>query len=309
MNGSSARWTAWGQHFAIAAAYAGCYEVARHMNFSDWTLTAGLRLACLLLVPVKYWPALAVGETVPLVVNALFCMSTLGGPWALSASVPMIVLFMGCVKPVLQRWPLRGQDGRVRMPVVIVVAFGCAAITAVSTSVTLATALSYAPMAWPGISVGACFWVYLLGAYLIALTLPPAILTLHERSQALKRLTWRVVWRSGLLRDAALWAFPGLVISAWLAHVAPDNTIRQLARMAMLLPVLGLAFRHGWHGSAIGGFGASIALAVTGTVSFDPAMIESQVVLALVISGVLLAGTRAPCAFSAAPCQEHRRFE
>jgi glucose-6-phosphate-specific signal transduction histidine kinase len=293
VNGSAARWNAWGQHFAVAAAYAACYEVTRHVSFSHWTLTAGLRLACLLLMPSRYWPALAVGEMLPLIESALLCMPKLGGAWAASASVPMIVLFMGCVKPLLQRWPLRGPDGRVRMTVILAATLGCSVITACSTSVTLATALLASPEAWPGISVRDYFWAYLLGAYLGALTVTPAILALHERSEALGQVTWTAVWRSRILRDLVLWALPVTILLAALTLDTTDEPVRQAARLALMLPVLGLALRHGWHGTAFGGMAASIALAATGTVLLDAAMIQCQVLLAVFISGALLVGARA----------------
>lgn len=187
------------------------------------------------------------------------------------------------------------------MTVILVATLGCAVITAASTSVTLETALLAAPDAWPGISIAAYFWAYLLGAYLGALTLTPAILALHERSQALGQVTWSAVSRSGLLRDAVFWAFPALVVFAWLAHATTEDTVRQLARLALMLPVLGLALRHGWHGSAFGGMAASIALASTGTVLLDPAMIQCQVILALFISGSLLVGARVPLIMVGAP--------
>lgn len=295
VNGTAARWNAWGQHFAVAAAYAACYELTRHVSFSHWTLTAGLRLACLLLLPTRYWPALAAGETLPLIETALACMGEFGGPWALSASVPMIVLFMSCVKPVLGRWPLRDEGGYVRMTVILAVTLGCAVIAAVATSLTLLTALLDAPdNSWSGLSVRAYFWAYLLGAYLGALTLTPAILALHERAQAVERVTWARVLRSGLFRDSVFWALPTLAVFAWLSLATTDDSLRQVARMAMMLPVMGMAVRHGWHGSAIGGMGASIALAVTGKALLDPMMIQSQVVLALFISGALLVGARVP---------------
>jgi two-component system sensor histidine kinase UhpB len=294
VNGSAARWNAWGQHVAVVAAYAACYEVTRHVSFSHWTLTAGLRLACLLLLPTRYWPALAAGETLPLIENALLCMPELGGAWALSASVPMVVLFMGCVKPILERRPLRTPEGHVRMSVILGATLGCAVISAVSTSLTLEASLLAAPDAWPGISAPAYFWAYLLGAYLGALTLTPALLALHERSQALEAVTCVAVWRSRLFRDVVLWAVPASVLLAWLALATTSDTIRQVARMALMLPVLGLAVRHGWHGSALGGMAASIALAASGMIVLDPALIRCQVVLALFITGSLLVDARAP---------------
>lgn len=90
-----------------------------------------------------------------------------------------------------------------------------------------------------------------------------------------------------------LWALPVLILLAALTLDTTDELVHQVARLAMMLPVLGLALRHGWHGSAFGGMAASVALATTGTVLLDPAMIQCQVLLALFISGALLVGARA----------------
>ncbi|HXP01307.1 MAG TPA: hypothetical protein VN813_12460 [Luteibacter sp.] len=294
MNGSTAHWRAWGQHLAIAGAYAASYELTRHVTFSHWILTAGLRLACLLLMPFRYWPALALGEAFPMAENAVLCLPQFGGAWAVSASVPMIVLCMALVKPMRERWALYGPDGRVRMSVVLVATLGCAVLTAAKTIVTLATALLASPDAWHDISVPTYFWAYLLGAYLGALTLTPIILAMHERSQAHRQITFALVRQSPLFRDTMMWALPILTGLACFALVTHDDVARELARLAMLLPVLGLAVRHGWHGTAVGGMGASIALAASGTVLLDPAMIRSQVILAAFISAALLVGARAP---------------
>lgn len=293
VNGSTARPRTWTRHLAVAAAYAACYELARHVSFSHWILTAGLRLACLLLVPTRYWPALALGEGLPVAESALLCASRFGIAWTVSAAVPMIVLCMACVLPVRRRWDLYGADGRLQMGLVLGTTLGCAVITAATTALTLVTALLDSPDAWPGISVGEYFWAYLLGAYLGALTLTPTILALRERTELHGRVIWPLVWQSRLFRDTACLALPALAGLAWFALATNDDMTRQLARAAMLLPILILAWRHGWHGTAIGGMGASIAQAVTSTTLLDPAMIHSQVVLALVISGTLMVGARA----------------
>lgn len=85
---------------AIAAAYGAAYEFARHLSFPQWMITAGLRLACLFLLPLRYWPALALGEGSPLLETSLLCVSDLGIPWAISESVPMVVLWMALMKPL-----------------------------------------------------------------------------------------------------------------------------------------------------------------------------------------------------------------
>jgi glucose-6-phosphate-specific signal transduction histidine kinase len=292
VNGGTAHRATWAQQFALAGAYAACYELARHVSFSHWILPAGLRLACMLLMPRRYWAALAMGETLPVVESALMSESTFGAAWALSASTPIMLLCMAWMLPLRRRWDIHDSQGHVRMGFMMTATLGCAVITAVATTLTLVTALTDNPGKWPEISVVTYFWAYLLGAYLGALTLTPSILALRERASAEKVVTLAAIWRSALLRDLLGWAVPALAGLAWLAMATENDTARQLARMAMMLPVLAMAWRHGWHGSAIGGMFASVALAATGTTLLDPAMIRSQVMLALLISGCMLAGAR-----------------
>ncbi|UPG95104.1 MASE1 domain-containing protein [Luteibacter aegosomatissinici] len=292
MNGGTAFRATWAQQFAIAGAYAACYELARHVSFSHWILPAGLRLACMLLMPRRYWVALAMGETLPVVESALMSESTFGAAWALSASTPIMLLCMAWMLPLRRRWHIHDDHGHVRMGLMMTATLGCALITAVATTLTLVTALTANPGKWPEISVATYFWAYLLGAYLGALTLTPCLLALRERADTVKVLTVASIWRSRLLRDLTGWAVPMLGGLAWLAMATQNDGVRQLARLAILLPVLAMTVRHGWHGSAIGGMFASIALAATGTALLDPAMIRSQVMLALLISGCLLTGAR-----------------
>ena len=56
----------WLQQAAVAVAYAIGFCVLREWSFSHWLLFVGLRLGALLLVPYRYWPALVVGELLPL---------------------------------------------------------------------------------------------------------------------------------------------------------------------------------------------------------------------------------------------------
>lgn len=284
----------WGQHVAIAAAYGVIYQVALYVSFPQFLLTTGLRLACLLLLPMRYWPAIAIGEGLPLAENAVLCADRFGIPWAILASFPTVALWMPLLKPIRKRWPLFDPDGRLRMPMILVATLGASMITAAITTVTLQAALMHSPGKWPEISPVDFFFAYVLGAYLGALTLTPVILALHERVRALgdAPLSLSVIWRSALFRDVFWWVFPALTCMAWLAATTHDDTLRQLARLALLWPVLGLAWRHGWHGTAVGGMGASLALAFTAKGLLDPATIQVQVILALALSGTLLVGAR-----------------
>lgn len=294
MKGSTKHWTTWGQYVAITAAYAACYEIIRYLTSSQWVCTAGLRMSCLLLMPIRYWPALAFGEMLPVAAHAMICIPQFGIWWGVSASVPMVVICMGCVKPIRGRWTLYTPDGRLRMGVMVGATLACAALTAIKTSLTLLAALLYSPGSWPEISVNAYFWAWLLSTYLFGLTLTTTILALHKRIVAQHHPTFAAVWRSPLWRDVLTWASPTLALLAWCALAVDDEAVCRVVRLAMVLPVLAMTWRHGWHGSAIGGMAASIALTATSKGLPDPAIMQGQAVLSLIISGALLIGARSP---------------
>jgi glucose-6-phosphate-specific signal transduction histidine kinase len=299
-NGHALSWQRWGQHLALAAAYGAVYEVARHLSFPQWMLTAGLRLGCLFLLPTRFWPALALGEGIPLLEVAALNVERFGFAWAVSEAVPMVVLWMALMKPLLDRWSIHDERGQVRMNLILVAALGVAAITAVATMLTALTAIIHTPTgAWPDPNTGFVGYLcaYFLGAYLGALTLTPTVLALHERFRGLggKPLTFSLVWRSPLLRDTLGWVLPVLAVLSWLTMDAGHEGLRQVARFALVLPVLVMAWRHGWHGASVGGMCASIALAVVAPGPLaDAATIQVEAVLALVVSGSLLVAVRVP---------------
>jgi hypothetical protein len=76
------------RHGAVALLYALGFVLLRQVSFSYWVLFAGYRLTVLLLVPRRYWPALALGELGPLAYIALLCLPDFGGPWSMIMMVP-----------------------------------------------------------------------------------------------------------------------------------------------------------------------------------------------------------------------------
>jgi two-component system, NarL family, sensor histidine kinase UhpB len=296
----------WGQHLAVAAAYGACYEIARYLSFPQWMLTAGLRLAALLLLPRRYWPALALGEFLPLLESSAANAAGLGIGWAISASVPMVVLWMAIMKPLRARWSLFDSRGEVRIPLVLVAALGVSVVTAIATLLTAEAAILNGPdTSWPDPDTGPLgyFMAYTLGAYLGALTLTPMVLALRERLQHLRGapLSVRLITRSPLLRDTVRWLLPMLAATTWVAIHTHDETLRQAARLALVLPVLGMAWRHGWHGTAIGGMAASMALAIVASIASPGLLAEAgtirvEAIMALAISGSLLVRVKAPVA-------------
>ncbi|MEX1827158.1 MASE1 domain-containing protein [Luteibacter sp. CQ10] len=291
MRGTSATQVSLGHHFAVAAAYAACYEVVRYFSFSHWMLTAGLRLACLLFAPRRFWPALVVGEALPLMEKAILC-NPFGLAWGFATAVPFILLCMPVVSLVLRRMPLYEADGRLKMSTVLTATLGCAVITALRTDAALVTAYIGRP---DGIQIWSAeavpdFMACLLGNYLGALTLVPVALICHQHVTSYG-LDPRRALRHPLMRDMLLF-IPVLVACALAGRDTGPEDIREFARLTLVLPVVAAALRHGWQGGAVIGMLASVAMASTATVLLDPGMIRAQVVLSLVISGALVAGAR-----------------
>jgi glucose-6-phosphate-specific signal transduction histidine kinase len=274
---------------AAAAAYAACYELTRHFSFSHWILPTGLRLTCALLVPRRFWPALIIGETLPVLENAALCIPRFGMTWGLLASTPLIAPCMLLVMWIRRYAGIYRENGEINMPMILLATAGAAVITAVFTEAALLAALAAFPGSWPEIDPVAYFLAYLLGAYLGALTLTPTVLVLRERFNRTETVSWSLLWRSPLARELLFGAVP--VLAALTAGaLSADGYLQHGLRLAMTLPVVIVTARHGWRGAAVAGMLASVALASTSSALMDPRMIQAQVVIALVVSSSLLAG-------------------
>lgn len=291
MQGATRERVPWGQVLAVAAAYAACYEVAKYFSYSHWILTAGLRLACLLLVPYRFWPALVLGESLPVAQNALLHEEDFGWAWTAVSAIPFIPLCMPFVKAIRERMPLYDANGQLNATTILFATLVCALVTAVRTDVAVFAALIVTPDGWEAWRSEALIdlLAYVLGAYLGALSLAPLFLALGEWFR--ESVSWRRLLASRLTRDVAVGAAPLLLALAATASVSAGFSLEVL-RLAMAVPVIALTARHGWKGTAIGATLGSIALATTSATLLDPAMIRAQVILALMISGSLMVGMK-----------------
>lgn len=281
----------WGPHLAVAAAYAACYEVVRYFSFPHWMITAGLRLGCLLLVPRRFWPALVLGEFLPIAEKVFFGSPPFGAAWASIIMIPPILLCMPIFAVLHKHMTLVRDDGQANMFMILTTALVCAG----ATTVINATALSVVHMpdgsAAPAVTAPVVL-AWILGNYLGALTIAPTVIALRERAMRVEGpLMWPHLRRSKLLRELIFVEGPILTSLLAAVHVIGGDTTVYF-RMAMVIPVVVLAVRHGWHGAAIGGMLASIALAESAIAERDPSMIPTQVLLAFTISTSLLLGAR-----------------
>ncbi|UPG85324.1 MASE1 domain-containing protein [Luteibacter aegosomatis] len=281
----------WGPHLAVAAAYAACYEVVRYFSFTHWMITAGLRLGCLLLVQRRFWPALVLGEFLPIAEKIFLGGAPFGAAWASIATIPPILLCAPVFALLHKHMPLIREDGRANMVMILTAALVCAGATTGIGSMALSVIVMPDGSTPPPVSMRIVL-AWLLGNYLGALTIVPTVLALRERIMRIDGpLTWAHVWHSPLLREILCVEGPILIALLAAVHFVGGNTTPYM-RMAMVIPVVLLAVRHGWHGAAIGGMLASVALAGSAIATRDPSMIPAQVTLAFAISTSLLLGLR-----------------
>lgn len=278
----------WVRYLLVALAYAACYAMLRSVSVSNWNLPASLRLACLLLLPYRYWPALMLGEAIPVGYQAWDLHEQYGLAWATFAAFPPIVLCAPVVAWFRRHTRILQVDGRIDLALLLASALVCAVLTAAGNSFALTSVQLPHGAPGPALTVQIVFG-YFLGNYLGALTLTPAVLAM--RSWLGGGFAWSPVLRSHFLRDVAVGLLPALAVLAWLGSIGTHDTM-QVCRIFMFLPVAWLAWRHGWQGAAIGGGIASCAVAFTSAVVRDPSVIQAQAVIAFAISTLLMFGSR-----------------
>lgn len=279
------------RHLGVAVAYAVCYTLLRDVSVSHWNLPAGLRVLCLLLVPYRYWPALFVGEALPLAYLGWDSHERFGWMWAYALAVPPIMFSAPWFAWCRRRMTLfRGSQIHMGMLLSSVLMEGT--ISALANCMTLALmrmpAGEVAPtVTWP-IALN-----YFLGSYLGALTLVPLYFALRP-GLPWRRVAWADVVKSALVRDCVTGVLPPLLLMMWMATSVHNVEMVQVARMAMFMPVAWLTLRRGWQGAAIAGALASVAVQLTMTVVRDPAVMQAQALIAFAVSSLLMLGARLP---------------
>jgi len=288
MREKSEKWI-WLRHVAVAGLYFASFTALRDVSFTYWLLPAGLRLLCLLFVPYRFWPALAVGEMLSLGIVSYQCRDSLGHTWALLNLFPTIVLAMPIVHWSKTRLGLFGPRHTVHLNTLILCTFLVAIVSAARTY----------PVAYLGALVSgehASFaWAqgYFIGNYLGILTIVPLALMLWKVcSETSLHALWSRLSNSRLAFDSVAMLLPSLILLMWTtAHIKGD--LGQIAHMAMFLPVAALALRHGWYGAAIGGSLASVAMAVgMPAKQLDPTTMQAEVFMAFTITVMLILGAR-----------------
>lgn len=282
----------WLRQIAIAAVYAVGVFLFRQLSFSHWFVLCGLHVAALLLVPYRYWPALLIGESACLAHLSITCADQFGLTWAIFNLVPSAAFAMPVVYACRERWRIFPSRTAVNISTLLVCALLSAAlVTANSIGMLLITKL---PEGYVPINYGVVAGRWMLGNYLGILTVVPLVLVVRE---ALLETSWRKLGvrfiESRLVMECIFLLVPTLVFLVWMGlSAAPATNTRQIAQVAMFLPVVWLALRYGWQGAAVGGTLASFAVIVLMPAKYDPHTLNAQIFIAFTISTMLIMGER-----------------
>jgi len=277
----------WLRHLAVAAGYALGYVLLREISFSHWVLFAGLRLCALMLMPYRYWPALLLGELVPLGYISLACLDQYGWMWSAAMLVPPIGLAMPIVHFCREQRRLFPARSITSINVLLLCSLLVSVVWTFADTVALILATIHTSYDYR-----AAAGRYFLGSYIGILTVVPLVLAVREEliSKPVRQILAGVP-ESRLVLETISSLLPALALLVWLASgVAGDAS--QAARMAMFLPVAWLSLRHGWRGAAVGGTAASIAVILTMPVLRDHGTVQAQAFIAFTITTMLMLGAR-----------------
>ncbi|WP_266157599.1 MASE1 domain-containing protein [Dyella silvatica] len=280
----------WLRQVAVVAVYALSYGLLRQVSFVHWFLPAGLRLLCLLFVPYRYWPAMIVGEMLPLAKISYDCLDQFGPVYALIKLFPPIVLAMPIVRWCRSRLSLFDAQHSVRMSTLLFCTLLVSMVTAVRDISFLYTLREQPPGENP------MFWdwgsQYFLGNYLGILTVVPLALLIRDIwREGTPNTLWKRLSRNRLVFDGVGLLLPALVLLTWLAaNVSGDFSL--VARMAMFMPVAWMALRHGWSGVALAGSAASLCVALITPDESDAITLQAQVFISFAITTLLMLGAR-----------------
>lgn len=237
----------WAKRIAVALIYAALYAAVRPFSDGIWAVSTGLRFSALLFVPYQYWPALVVGEFVPLTVVNLRCLSDFGPTWVALQSIPPMLFAMPLVWWFRERRDLFPSRKTVNLKQLLL-CVTCVSVVWVLT-VQLFNLTSYLQ---PPHNLGKLIAAALMGRYIGILTiLPLALMVRNEFRSNKKRIGWREFFAHRLFLDTVLILLPILICLGLINRHGSMDT-RDVTRVMMFIPVSWLTIKHGWRGAAIG---------------------------------------------------------
>ncbi|AIF47174.1 hypothetical protein HY57_07740 [Dyella japonica A8] len=280
----------WFRRMGIAVSYGLLIYLVRQVSITHFLLLTGVHLTVLLLTRYRDWPALVIGEVAALIPITIECLDQwgYGVPWGLFNIVPGIVVMAPVVWLVRERWPIMTSRHTLNMGSLL----GCALVLSfVMTGYNIASmTVMNLPAGYVAHYDKLCVeWV--LGNYLGILAVTPVALFAHQlfNGARLREVGVRLLDNRTVL-DSIFLVIPTLLLLVWIG--LESARVRQIAQVAMFLPIVWLAMRHGWQGAAIGGTASSLAVVALMPATYDQQTMQAEAIVAFAISSMLLLGAR-----------------
>ena len=231
----------------LGGGYCAAFLAMWHVSFDQWYLPAGLRLASLLLLPMRYWPYLFAGDAAALLVLRIPKADQYSMQWAYLS--PFLLITSISLIP----WLIRKKPNSNRIILDWLPAI--ALISSIWSTVTgrLINLLLSGPT--PTFTIER-FISFCIGDFLgILMVTLPCLLWLQRQQ-------WRNT-RRHILQSTALatLAVAALYAAAMIPGVQ-ESSVRLMPLVCMLLTVVYLTFLHGWHGSVVGTLLVNVAIAL-----------------------------------------------
>ena len=274
-----AKWSDTVKGLVLSAAYCALFLGAWCLSFDQWYLPAGLRAASLLFVPYRYWPYLFAGDAAALLVMRVPKAEEYTALWAYLS--PFLLMPMVSALALALRSKFKTDQDKARW------------LPLVGLSIALWSSISNMALNYflygPRSSVTfANLYRYSVGDYLGILMVMLPVLLFFSRKNG--RVTPGHAVRDTVIAGATIF-----VIYCIAGIPALEVSSHQGLLMLMILPVVGLTFRHGWRGAAIGILAVNLVTAMKipymntpGT--HDEEIFVVQQALAIAATGLLTLG-------------------
>ena len=254
------RGEAWLLQIAVAVAYCCAVSLFRQVSISHWLILSGLNFSVLMIARYRFWPALMVGEAASFAYVSYLCVDQLGLAWSVCNVLPTLLITAPIVFWARERGQLFAPSRGVNISTLLISALSMAAVVTLKTLGLVM--ISKLPPGYPLINYQTLASRLMVGNYLGILTIAPLAAIVY---QEIKSSSWPAIRekisQSRLVVEAVFGLLPVLAFLVWVGlQASVDTQVRQIVQIAMFLPVVWLALRHGWYGAAIGGTAASVAI-------------------------------------------------
>ena len=264
----------WLMQLAVAVGYALAYLAVRPFSDAHWTLTSGLRVACLVLVPYRLWPALVVGEFFPLAWWNYMEGMDYGRTWVFVASIPPIAIGMPIVWWCRNRLVLFPSRRLINMGALLQCLLWLSTSWAVVSHLLYLAGKPSQPEDPVTPFIGMA--MYFLGNYLGMITLLPWVLLISlEQWKGQWHFKIKELLANRMARDILFIVLPMIGALFALSHVEQEEIVK-LARATMILPVAWLTLKHGWRAAVLGGTFAAACICMAFECKIDLEMVQAQ---------------------------------